>query len=260
MDTGSYEYETYADEWSASVTAYLVLDGIRTSVTANVGFGENAAITWAGGFLGTPVRGDDYPLIGVQGGIDRLNAQSAMWAQPGVLSRDATTSGIAVNESSGASTEIAPAVAPDAPVPPDSTYCDPACPAPADTVLGSDTIPTDTMPVDQIPTDQIPLDTTPVVVTFTGVHASLEQMWGADGTVWLLPGYQFDASDGGWYSVTAVEDQYIQQPDPLTDIATVEGTGAATPVVDSYPAVTDTVVGDPATDVPAGTESVTTGG
>ena len=34
----SYEFETYADEWSANVTGYLVLEGIRTSMSVNVGY------------------------------------------------------------------------------------------------------------------------------------------------------------------------------------------------------------------------------
>ena len=209
MDPAAYEYETYADEWNASVTAYLVLDDVRTSVSAYIGFGANAHVAWAGGYLGTPVRGDDYPLIGVLGGVDRLNEQAAMWAEPGVME-------------SGAATDIAAADAPTAvsetvsgeepPPPPDSTMCDPACPK---------------------PTDPVPAEPETITVTFTDVHPSLEQVWAADGTVWLLPGYRFDAQDGGWYTVTAVEDQYLQQADqtdPATDPMTPDatsGTGTA---------------------------------
>ena len=43
---------------------------------------------------------------------------------------------------------------------------------------------------------------------------SLEQLWASDDTVWLLPGYAFDAKDGGIYSVLAVEDQYIEVTEP----------------------------------------------
>ena len=53
-DPAGYELETYADEWSASVTAFLVLDGVRTNLSFNVGYGEEGAITWAGGLLAAP--------------------------------------------------------------------------------------------------------------------------------------------------------------------------------------------------------------
>lgn len=219
MDTASYEYETYVDEWSASVTAYLVLDGVRTSVTANVGFGENAAITWAGGFFGSPVRGDEYPLIGVEGGVDRLNEQSASWA---TLER-------------GVATDAATDVVASEAAPPDVTD------------IATDPVPAG-VPTD-VPTDQEPIQQETVVVTFIDVHPSLEQVWAEDGTVWLLPGYKFDSNDGGWYSVTAVEDQYLQQADPADEPLTV-APGEA-PVDATGPATPDSVVqpaAGPATD------------
>ena len=75
----AYEFETYADEWGANVTAYLLLDGMRTSMTVSVGFGAEGAITWASGFLGTAERGADYPRIGIEAAVQRLNDQSSSW-------------------------------------------------------------------------------------------------------------------------------------------------------------------------------------
>ena len=55
---------SYADEYGASVNAYLVLDGMTAPVILSVGFGENAAVTYASGYLAVPQRGADYPTIG----------------------------------------------------------------------------------------------------------------------------------------------------------------------------------------------------
>jgi hypothetical protein len=79
IDVAKYEFEVYADEWNASVSGFLVLDGVRSNLSVNVGFGENGAVTWAGGFLATAQRGADYPRIGVDAAITRLNDQANAW-------------------------------------------------------------------------------------------------------------------------------------------------------------------------------------
>jgi hypothetical protein len=226
MDAASYEYEVYADEWNASVTAYLVLDGIRTSVTANVGFGADAQLTWASGFLGSPVRGDEYPLIGVQGGIDRLNEQSASWGDPAILQRDA--------EIDAAASDMVdePAIAVEEPMPP------------ADPDSDANTNDTGTNP--DADTKEVPAEPETVVITFVDAHSSLEQVWAEDGTVWLLPGYRFDTVDAGWYTVTAVEDQYLQQSESVI----VEP--APTDIAPTEPAVAEPSAGCPAFDMPTG--------
>ena len=39
--------DSYADEWSASVTGYLKIDGVRSPLSWSIGYGADAAITWA---------------------------------------------------------------------------------------------------------------------------------------------------------------------------------------------------------------------
>ena len=42
-DVDSYQFDdAYADEWGASVNAYLLLDGMKAPVTLSAGFGENS--------------------------------------------------------------------------------------------------------------------------------------------------------------------------------------------------------------------------
>ena len=68
-----------------------------------------------------------------------------------------------------------------------------------------------------------------MTVTLTNAKPSLEQLWAQDGTIWLMPGYSFDSSDGGTYSVIAVEDIYIQTE---PDVSTLDTKPAVPPVTD----------------------------
>ena len=78
-----------------------------------------------------------------------------------------------------------------------------------------------------------PIDTEPIIVTLNSVKPDLTMVWAADDTIWLLPAYSFGSADGGIYTVMAVDDAYIKQPDP--EVATTE------PVIEPG-VVTDTAV------------------
>jgi hypothetical protein len=228
VDLGSYQLEMYADEWGANVNAYLVLDGMRTQLSMSVGFGAEGAITWASGYLAAPLRGDDYPRVGVEAAVQRLNDQSNWWMYPMVMAKG----GVAAmsTASDGAVTE--PAVA--APIEP----------APVDTGA---------------PVEPMPVDTTPIVVTLTDPAPSLEMMWADDGTIWLLPGYTFQSADGGMYSVLAVPDEFIQQAQP--DVLPVDTAVVDTVPVDTVPVdavVVDTVPVDAVEPTPVETVPVDT--
>ncbi len=176
-----YDLETYADDWGANVTAFLRLDGIRTPLSINVGYGAEGAITWAGGFLATPRRGADYPRIGIEAAVQRLNDQNLGWMYGTIGTGFAEV--VAADGSTGVVTGSAPDGAPDAPI--ETVGQSP----PAETIT--------------------PPELEPVTVTLTNARPSLEMLWAADSTVWLLPGYAFDGADHGQFSVIAVEDQYI---------------------------------------------------
>lgn len=242
IDLGSYRLETYADEWGANVNAYLVLDGIRTSLSMSVGFGAEGAVTWASGYLATPLRGDDYPRIGVEAAVQRLNDQSNWWMNPMAAARSSVDPASAGVASDGAVTE--PAVA--APPPVDTGA--PVEPAPVDT-----SAPFEPLPPETILIDPGTIDTTPIVVTLTDPAPSLEMMWADDGTIWLLPGYTFQSTDGGIYSVLAVPDEFIQQAQPELlppDTVVIDTTVYETLPVDTVPV--DAVEPTPVDTTPVG--------
>lgn len=177
-DTDSYAFDdVYADEWGASVNGSLVLDGMKAQIMLSVSFGENSAVTFASGSLAVPQRGGDYPTIGTAAGLERLKTQQNQYVGlgGGPETRSATID-VATQPALGA-----PAIAP----------CEPG---PA--------------------TDCAPVDADPITVTLVSVEPALTMVWAADNTIWMLPAYSFASADGGIYTVMAVDDAYIQQPDP----------------------------------------------
>ncbi len=79
LNPSAGQLDVYADSWGASVTAYTMVGDFRSPFSTSFGFGEQGAITWAGGTLATPTPAGDYPLITAAAGIDRLNSQSKQW-------------------------------------------------------------------------------------------------------------------------------------------------------------------------------------
>lgn len=206
-DPAAYEYETYADEWGANVTAYLLIDGHRSPLTVSVGYGAEGALTWASGTLAVPEAAGEYPLVSVQSGIDRMNEEGGMWmgyyGPAGAMVKT-------VASDAGSATE--PAVAP-----PES--------APAVTVVGETVVP-DSVLVDPIPTESMPAPEE-VTVHLNDVRIDLTMVWDVDGTVWLVPAYTFSDADGGSYTVIAVDQEFVTLPDPglIPEPMPAEGSG-----------------------------------
>lgn len=225
-DNSTYEYEVYADEWGANVTAYLLLNGMRSPISLSVGFGADSSVTWASGSLATPVPAGEYPLAGVEGGIVRLNDETGQWggywggpmamsrmessaettevaAEPASSEVVVPTTGTVLTESvtetttAGDSTQDAGTVGVTEPgqvgepISIDSPVCDPAADCGVE------------MP-----------ELEPITVTLTGVKMALTMVWAADNTIWLLPAYSFSADDSGEYTVIAIDDSFIQLPAP----------------------------------------------
>lgn len=193
-DANSYQFDDpYADEWGASVSASLLLDGMKAPITLSVGFGENGTVTYASGSLTEPQRGADYPTIGAAAGLERLKTQQNQYLALGAPEARSAVDVAASDAAVG--TAVAPDIAP----------CEPEAAA------------ADCAPIP---------NTEPVTVTLNSVKSDLTMVWAADNTVWLLPAYSFGSADGGMYTVVAVEDEYIHQADPATT------TGQTDPAVD----------------------------
>lgn len=216
-DPAAFELETYADEWSASVTAYTTLDGVRWPSGYGFGFGAEGALQWASGTLAEPVATGPYPLIDIDTAITRLSDQKGMWGYGGgeVLAVDARETETAAPD------EVAREKTADDDV--------------------------QTMPIDD---GSIPPTPEPIVATLVDVKADLWWVWDADNSVWLLPAYTFTDTEGNVFTVSAVTDEYMIVVEP-----TIEPQPVPAEPID--PVVVDPPTSDPATSDPATSDKVT---
>jgi hypothetical protein len=218
--------DSYADEWGANVNGYLKIDGVRSSLTWSIGYGANGEISWASGVLVDVQDGASYPRIGTTAALERLNSQqSDMWGDPMVRG------GVAYD--TGVSSDIAATPVPE--------------PASSDVEAAVTTEPatSDVAPTLDAPAPEVQ------EVSIVGVEEELVTLYGADGSIYLVPGYTFIAAADeygyvGRYTVSALPDEYMQVTDavdavPATDVP-VPDTAVALPSVD--PAVDPTVAPD----------------
>ena len=198
--------DSYADEWSASVTGYLKIDGVRSPLSWSIGYGADAAITWASGVFADVQDGASYPRIGTAAAIERLNSQQAgNWGGPMVRGGVAYDTAVASDVEAAVTTE----------------------PASSDVVA-------ETYPVTDAPAPEIQ------EVSIVGVEEELVTLYGADGSIYLVPGYTFIAAEdeygyAGRYTVSALPDEYMQVTDavdavPATDVPVPDT--AVAPAVD----------------------------
>lgn len=190
-DTAAFEYDTYADEWSASVTAYQLLGGRRSPLSMSIGYGAEGAVTWASGMLAAPVQAADYPLVDIAEAVQRLNDESGRfmyYGGVGPMARgEATIDPAATETVSGG--QVGEPVQIDQPVCDAATEC--------------------------IAEPMEPVELEPITVTLTDVRLDATMVWDADGTIWLLPAYTFTDADGGQYTVIAVDDSFLELPEEL---------------------------------------------
>ena len=220
--------DSYADEWGANVNGYLKIDGVRSSLSWSIGYGANAAISWASGMLADVQDGASYPRIGTTAALERLNnQQSDMWGDPMVRG------GVAYDDATAA---IEPAT---------SDVESAVTTEPATSDVPASDMATETYPVTDAPAPEIQ------EVSIVGVEEELVTLYGADGSIYLVPGYTFIAAEdefgyAGRYTVSALPDEYMQVSDavdavPATEVPVPDTAVAST---DVEPAVDPTVAPD----------------
>lgn len=186
VDAASVTFETWADEWSASVTANSMFDGV---VAQSWGFtyGENGELQYAWGNAATPEPVGPYTLIDLDAAIARL---------------EDGTSGFSVAPGRGDAVGV-----PE----PATVTNDPALDAPAT----DEPAPMPVEPDGGIGDGAEPLpEPEEITVTLVDVEADLWWVWDVHGSVWLVPAYRFIGEDGTWYTVPAVVDDFLVQVEP----------------------------------------------
>lgn len=202
LDPNGYEITADSQEWGAWVDARLLIDGLAAPVITSFGFGAEAALTYASGQLFAPEPAGPYERTGTAAALEQLQADQMRSYNP---------------VTDPAATEVAPLPATDVPVPGESAGDAPAG-SPADGEGGSSASPVepdtpvsspDSPIVDASnPSDSTaPIDSTPpepITVVLTGVEAGWWMIWADDGTIWMLPGYDFLTDQGERISAPAV--------------------------------------------------------
>jgi hypothetical protein len=205
--------DSYADEWGANVNGYLKIDGVRSSLTWSIGYGANGEISWASGVLADVQDGASYPRIGTVAALERLNnQQSDMWGDPMVRGGFADDATAAIES---ATSDVEAAVTTE--------------PATSD-VPTSDMVP-ETYPVTDAPAPEVQ------EVSIVGVEEELVTLYGADGSIYLVPGYTFIAAEDeygyvGRYTVSALPDEYMQVADAVNEVPLSIAPETAAPAVD----------------------------
>jgi hypothetical protein len=95
------------------------------------------------------------------------------------------------------------------------------------------TAPADASTAAPLPLCPEPAPPEPVTITITGVHETLLSFRGSDGSMWLVPGYEFTATDGGTYPVLAIDQSFVDQVAPVLPIpetAVAMGSSSAPPM------------------------------
>ena len=196
-DPAAYQFETYADEWYASVSAVRRVDGLFDAGRFDFGFGAEGVMQYASGQLAEPQRVGPYPLVGLDEAVARLADQNSMWFGGGYA-----RGGVAIME--------------DVPVGVAESAVDESAAGEATEPLPPETMPVEDLPVDPMLPEEFP-EPEAVTVTLVDVEADVWWAWDADGSIWLLPAYRFIDTDGGWHVVPAVTDEFMIQAEPTVD-------------------------------------------
>ena len=225
MNVDDLIIDSYADEWGANVNGYVKIDGVRSSLTWSIGYGANAEISWASGALADVQDGASYPRIGTAAALERLNnQQSDMWGDPMVRGRFAYDATAAIEP---ATSDVESAVTSE----------------PATSDVPASDMAAETYPVTDATAPEIQ------EVSIVGVEEELVTLYGADGSIYLVPGYTFIAAEdeygyAGRYTVSALPDEYMQVADAVDAVPATE-----VPVPDTAVASTDVEPAvDPAVD------------
>ena len=239
------DIEVSGDGYGRYAAMYERLDGVRSPLAISASWGAKGLVQYANGNLAKPVKADRYPRLGTQAALDALKAGDTGWFGGPVALAAGTSGGAATEIVAGQAstavvatatapppTAVAPRVEPGQPDPGACLVPDPAtiaapgvatraveppCTFSPDSPPTS--IPEETIDVTVEPVTVQPpvVDTTPIVTTITDVREAFVQVYGVDGEVWLLPGYDFVTNDNGSIVVPAVDKSYVEVVQPTAN-------------------------------------------
>jgi hypothetical protein len=231
MSLDGARLETTEGDATWVVTLQPAVGGKSVSgLTATAVIGSKGKVASASGWLGTPKKLGDYPLVSAAAALDRLKNGQYVSSGVGPLRADAVAKATTA-VSSAPAPELTPEEARK--IAPVTGSAGPATAGSSGSASGSGGAATPSTAVAPVP---MPMPVPPAKrqVTATGAHLELAVVARGNGTAVLVPVVAFETSDGSTLPlVAAVPDAFLEQQ-------TTPTTGKGVPVPATEPAVAPT--------------------
>ena len=185
--------DDYVTLWSVRIDP--VVDGVTTEgFGTTVAVGPKGVIEYANGVLGRPEAADEYPLIGTDAAIDRLNkGEGFIGPRPMTAAQGVSGGGASFGTSGSEPGSIAPG--------------EPAPLSPCDGTGAPTTLPCVDVTIETSP------PAPPQEITLVDAEQILLFAPSFDGTPsWLVPGYRFRIDVAALRSVLAIDDSFLTPP------------------------------------------------
>jgi hypothetical protein len=224
LSASASDLKIYRDDWGASVSASLKVDGQETALEWYVGWGADGTLTYASGHTVSITERGTYNTISPKEAVSRLGD----WRWFGGVSssvyqrlydsmptlRSAVEYDSAVASGDGDVAESSPEVTVE---PTEWASSNPDEGATAEPTESAAPQPTDEATLEPLPVDPMPTDTEVQVVELTvdSAEAALVLIYDANGGAWLVPGWIMINSEGWFDSIIGLEDGVIELPEPM---------------------------------------------
>lgn len=205
LEVSAADLRIYRDEWGASASAALRVDGEATGVEWYVGWGSNGEISYATGHSVSPIARGEFRTISPVAAVERLGD----WRWYGSAASEIYEQFYGTGRERGVATSM-PAEAGDQPMADDGLAVDGGESAEESEVPAQKPeTDVDIMPVFPEGEEQV------ITVTVESAQAVMLTIYDANGAAWLVPGYLMFNSEGYFDTVIALEDGVIELPEPV---------------------------------------------
>jgi hypothetical protein len=211
----------YRDEWGASASAALRVDGEATGVEWYVGWNSTGELSYASGHSVSATPRGEYRTISPVAAVDRLGDWRWYGSVASEIYEEIYGGGLERGVSDAPQSFEGEEQIGSAPESPEGS-------AAIEDELAPEVLPSDDAPVEnpggEKPDEEPGFDVMPVypegeqqlvTVTVNSSRAVLLTIYDAAGGAWLVPGYLMFNSEGFFDAVIALEDGVIELPEPI---------------------------------------------
>lgn len=206
LSASAADLRIYRDDWGASASASLKVDGQETALEWYVGWGADGTVSYASGHTVSVTDRGNYNTISPKAAVERLGdwrwfggVASSVYQRiygPQPTLRSATEFDAAVTAEGEEVIETSPEVT-------------------AEPTDSETTEPSEEVTVEPLPVDPMPTEVEVIELTVDSAEAALVLIYDANGGAWLVPGWIMINSEGWFDSIIGLEDGVIELPEPV---------------------------------------------